>query len=445
MQDRGFVRAEAQSLVDEAGPLLLRGIGLGNWWVREGYMWGLTHSGLQSTRQLEALTVEALGLDDARAFWHRWDRHWITDHDLRTISAAGFDHVRLPLNWRGLITASGDVREDGMILLEQTVERCADAGLRVVLDLHAAPGGQTGTNIDDSPGVPELFLDPHWVDVTTELWESIATTFSDSPAVLAYDLLNEPLPNRWNEALSAELPTLYRQLVKAIRRADTNHLIMVEGSQWATDFSTLDGLSDDNMCWQFHRYWADPSEDGIRPMLDLSSRTATPLYLGETGENCSDWIATMTATCERNGVSWCGWPAKKITPGPCILRLPAIDDWQVLQDWNPSGNSLQWRRRAARVLRTLADAIEDPETQTDVIAAYMRTSVSLPAAAYTSSSGPVSKAAGWPKSYAAPKGSFTASLQLPVQGAPGTVVDFADTVGARRSATIPDNGIILRA
>ncbi|RZI88127.1 MAG: hypothetical protein EOO67_13505, partial [Microbacterium sp.] len=36
---RGFVRAEGTRIVDDSGPLLLRGVGLGNWMLPEGYMW----------------------------------------------------------------------------------------------------------------------------------------------------------------------------------------------------------------------------------------------------------------------------------------------------------------------------------------------------------------------------------------------------------------------
>ena len=49
----GYVHAEADRLVDGRGtPLLMRGVGLGNWLLPEGYMWCF-EGGPQSPRQIE--------------------------------------------------------------------------------------------------------------------------------------------------------------------------------------------------------------------------------------------------------------------------------------------------------------------------------------------------------------------------------------------------------
>ncbi len=57
----GFVRAQNARLVDGAGrPILLRGVGLGNWMLPEGYMWGFG-PGAESPREIEALVERHLG------------------------------------------------------------------------------------------------------------------------------------------------------------------------------------------------------------------------------------------------------------------------------------------------------------------------------------------------------------------------------------------------
>jgi hypothetical protein len=56
-----FVRTEGTHLVDGQGHALsLRGTNLGNWLVREGYMFHF-EGGPQSTREIETLTNELLG------------------------------------------------------------------------------------------------------------------------------------------------------------------------------------------------------------------------------------------------------------------------------------------------------------------------------------------------------------------------------------------------
>jgi len=53
---------------------------------------------------------------------------------------------------------SGDA--EGFRLLDRVVEWSQEAGLYVVIDMHCAPGGQTGANIDDGWGYPWLFESP---------------------------------------------------------------------------------------------------------------------------------------------------------------------------------------------------------------------------------------------------------------------------------------------
>ena len=64
--------------------------------------------------------------------------------------------VRVPFDYR-LFTPEdypGIWTKLGFDLLDKVVEWSAKAGLYVLLDMHAAPCGQTGANIDNSYRVP---------------------------------------------------------------------------------------------------------------------------------------------------------------------------------------------------------------------------------------------------------------------------------------------------
>src|SRR5260370_13763370 len=64
-----FVHTSGAQLLDGSGPpLMLRGTNLGNWLVREGYMFHF-EGGPQSAREIEALTNEMLGPEGAAKFW----------------------------------------------------------------------------------------------------------------------------------------------------------------------------------------------------------------------------------------------------------------------------------------------------------------------------------------------------------------------------------------
>ena len=55
--------------------------------------------------------------------------------------------------------------------------------------MHAAPGGQTGQNIDDSASdYPELFTEPQYADALIKMWYLIAERYTDEPVIGGYDL-----------------------------------------------------------------------------------------------------------------------------------------------------------------------------------------------------------------------------------------------------------------
>jgi endoglucanase len=98
----------------------------------------------------------------------------------------------------------------------------------VIIDMHGAPGGQTGANIDDSPNdKPELFIDPRYQDQLVNLWVKIAQRYKDEPTVAAYDLLNEPLPVNTGSAEKYKhlLVPLYQRITSEIRKVDQKHMI----------------------------------------------------------------------------------------------------------------------------------------------------------------------------------------------------------------------------
>lgn len=328
----GFVRASGTELIDDGGRIPVRGIGLGNWLLPEGYMWRFGDA-FASPRQIEARFVELVGPQRAAVFWSRFRDEFISDTDFAMIAAAGFDHVRLPINARGVLDGDGRFLEAGFALIERAVASAERHGLRTLLDLHGAPGGQTGTNIDDSVnGKPELFMNELFREQTVELWREIARRYRDRESVLGYDLLNEPLPQDWQHLYEDDLIALYRDLTHAIREIDDRHLLMYEGSHWATNWSPLRHRYDENQVLQFHRYWCTPDESSIQPYLDARDALQTPIYMGEGGENTPEWIYTMTRLYERHDIGWNFWPWKKLDTVTSPLSIVRPAGWDRIAD-----------------------------------------------------------------------------------------------------------------
>jgi endoglucanase len=176
-----WLARSGQQIVDETGEaVLLRGVGVGNWLLPEGYMWRFADDTATSPRQIEGVVDRFIGPDAAVRFWQRFREDYFTDADVAAIARYGFNSIRFAINSRIVLDEDGAFREDGFALLERAVGWCRDHELYAILDLHGAPGGQTGANIDDSLGWPDLFTDPRNEDLTVALWSSsrrgIATT-----------------------------------------------------------------------------------------------------------------------------------------------------------------------------------------------------------------------------------------------------------------------------
>jgi endoglucanase len=363
----GFVRARSGRLVDGSGrDLLLRGVGLGNWMLPEGYMWRFG-PGAESPREIEALVKRLLGADAASAFWEGFRDAFIAEADIVRIAESGFDHVRLPINARVIQNPDGSMIEAGLELIDRLIGWCRAHRLWVLLDLHGAPGGQTGTNIDDSLGRPDLFFDPRHRANTLTLWSELARRHAGDPTVLGYDLLNEPLPNEWQHRFAGELIELYRDLTREIRAVDPDHLIMYEGSHWATNWSIFTEVWDDNSALQFHKYWSSPDRASIAPFLEARDRLGLPIYMGEGGENTLPWLYTAFRLYEAEGIGWNFWPWKKIgtRTSPASIVPPA--GWDEVVAAIPGGPVADAPRIFDDLLAGMR--IENCAWQPDVVAA----------------------------------------------------------------------------
>src|SRR6266700_1724999 len=265
-----FAHTDHQQIVDATGkPLLLCATGLVNWLVPEGYMW-LFEGGPQSPSEIRALVLELLGPEGSTAFWQRYRENYVTREDIALLRRAGFNAIRVPLHYS--LFESDDA--EGFQLLERLIAWSRAEGLYVVLDLHAAPGGQTGTNIDDSDGYPWLYDSPQEQAHLIAIWQRLARHYKDNPTVLGYDLLNEPIPHYPSlRPLNVKLEPLYKKLTVAVRQIDTHHILFLGGgAQWDGNFSVFGPPFDSNTAYTFHKYWTKTDETVIQQYLDFREK-----------------------------------------------------------------------------------------------------------------------------------------------------------------------------
>jgi endoglucanase len=335
----GFVKAQGSKLVNGEGrEFLFRGVGFGSWLLPEGYMWLFPDQG-DRPRRIEQMIRDLIGEEKAKQFWEHYYQKHTSEADIRQIAEEGFNSVRVPINARFLLDEEETslFKEQHLQIIDQIIEWCRTHRLYVILDLHGAPGGQTGTNIDDSENdQPELFMDERNRRLTIEIWHMLAERYKDEWIVAGYDLLNEPLPN-WFSAYNSMVMPLYQDIVNAIRKVDNRHMIILEGVHWATDWSIFTNKLDDNLMLQFHKYWNNPDTESIQVYLDKRVEWNVPIFMGEGGENNKEWYAGAFRLFEDHEISWNFWTWKKMGKGnsPCRVKTP--NQWQQLVDYLQGG------------------------------------------------------------------------------------------------------------
>jgi len=340
-----FLRTQGQDMVDESGrKVLLRGLGLGNWMLPEGYMWRFSGQA-DRPRRIEKVVGDLIGPENAARFWSGFRKNYITEADIARIAELGFNSVRPALNARLFLTEGDNATyvDEGFQLLDNLVSWCRKHDLYVIIDMHGAPGGQTGQNIDDSPNdEPGLFMDKRNQDRLVDLWVRIASRYKDEPAVAGYDLLNEPLPQRTGaaEKYKDRLDPLYKRITAAIREIDKRHMITLEGCDWANDWSVFSAPFDNNIFHQFHFYcWERPTKlNDISRFVEHRKRLNTPVWVGETGEKDNAIYWATTQYFEANNIGWSFWPWKKMdtTNTPYSIKPP--EGWDAIRAYTRGGD-----------------------------------------------------------------------------------------------------------
>jgi len=362
-----FAHTDHKQIVDAAGkPLLIRSMNLGNWLVPEGYMW-LFEGGPQSPTEIRALVLELLGPEASATFWQKYRDNYITHEDIALLHRAGFNAIRVPLHYNLFETDDAE----GFKLLDRLIVWSRAENLYVILDLHAAPGGQTGTNIDDSIGYPWLYQSPQEQEHLLAIWRRLAAHYRDEPIVLGYDLLNEPIPHFPKlQSLNSSLEPLYKKLSAEIRKIDAHHILFLGGAQWDGNFSVFGKPFDANVAYTFHKYWTAPDESVLQPYIDFRERYDVPIWMGESGENTDEWIAQFAKSLEKNNIGWAFWPYKKMEKPSAVLSIIPPADWGKIVEFAklPPGTAHAEERIKARpeqeiITRAFADLLESVRAQ----------------------------------------------------------------------------------
>lgn len=350
-QPARFITVKGKEIIGtDNRPFLIRGTNLGNWLVPEGYMFKF--KSVNSPRLINEAITELIGPEEATAFWKKYQDSYITEPDIHFLKASGMNSIRIPFNYR-LFTSESYCGQNnpnrGFELLDRVIRWCKKEGLYVILDMHCAPGGQTGDNIDDGYGYPFLFTDKAMQQQTAAIWRRIADHYKNETAVMGYDLLNEPIATYFNAAeLNPLLEPVFKQITAAVRTVDKNHILFIGGAQWDSNFKPFGPPFDPKLVYTFHKYWTEPVQKVIQDYIDFRDKNNVPIYCGETGENTDEWVKSFRELLEKNNIGWHFWPYKKPdnTRGIVTFNAPAGYEKIIEYTEKPRGDFAAIRKAA---------------------------------------------------------------------------------------------------
>ena len=323
-QQTRFFKTSGKEILDVYGkPFLIKGTNLGNWLVPEGYMFGFSNT--NSPRLINEAISELIGPAAAADFWKKYLSVYVTKEDIHYLRSTGMNSLRVPFNYR-LFTKEaymGATDENhGFQLLDSLVKWARAENIYLILDMHCAPGGQTGDNIDDGFGYPFLFDDTASQNQTIAIWKRIAAHYSNEPMIMGYDLLNAPIATHSDaKHFNPLLEPLYKRITAAIRQVDKNHILFLGGSQWDSNFEPFGKPFDNNLVYTFHKYWTAPTKEVAQQYIDFRDKYNAPIYVGETGENTDGWIDSFRVAMEKENIGWHFWPYKHMSNSRCIVTF----------------------------------------------------------------------------------------------------------------------------
>lgn len=386
-----LLKTQGQKIVNNKGEnIQLRGLGLGGWMLQEGYMLK-TADFAGPQYKIKEKIAELIGEDGMNEFYKAYLKNGITKQDIDFLAKSGFNSVRLPMHYN-LYTLPIEKEpkkgqntwlEEGFKMTDDLLEWCRDNKIYLILDLHAAPGGQgNDVNISDNDkSKPSLWESVENQKKTIALWKKLAERYKDSPWIGGYDLINEPNinftgknPNGTDETSNAPLWKLQKEITEAIRTVDKKHIIFIEGNAWGNNYNGLIPIWDNNSAFSFHKYWNYNNDETLKFALDLRDKHNMPIWLGETGENSNVWFTELIQLLDRHNIGYAFWPMKKIDNIAGITNVKITPEYQKLLDYWKNGGEKPSKEFAKKALMQIAEnyKFSNVEIKHDVIDAMFR-------------------------------------------------------------------------
>lgn len=280
----------------------------------------------------------------------------ISESDVRFLKESwNVNVVRWQLSWQDWNSPANTANpeqydvwlESALNGLDQALPWFSKYGVKVLIDLHTAPGGRNQAREN------RIFSDSRFQAQFVQVWNKIAARYAGSAVVWGYDLVNEPIQGSVGSGLM-NWQALATTVAQNIRAIDTGHVIVVAASN-KDGFKDLLPLSQpvDNVVYTFHMYqpWEFAGQGistgkvaykypgvvkgkmwdkaqlrrVVQPVVDFQKKYGVRILVGEFGAvrwapggSSYVWLKDVIDIFEQNGWDWCyhafreydGWSAE---------------------------------------------------------------------------------------------------------------------------------------
>ncbi|TMD88640.1 MAG: glycoside hydrolase family 5 protein, partial [Chloroflexi bacterium] len=277
----------------------------------------------------------------------------LDEMDATLMQRAGFDVVRLGIDWAQLEPVRGRFDQAYLDRVASAVAMLNRHGLYVVLDMHFRLGWSSRFGYSGAPGwatidapnwnpLPQyswspslipaaiasdlyFWLSSDWKADFYRAWQVVATRFKDNAGLAGYDIFNEahplPIPPRIFE--KSYLWPMFKDAIEAIGAVDSNHLFFVEGILLLSLDTVVVPMKAPNLVYGTHLYegslippffTGDPAfvRSRFRQRAKEAAEVPAPLWIGELGYDLTQKTAGAYADAALDeaddlGIGWAWW------------------------------------------------------------------------------------------------------------------------------------------
>ncbi|KAF2127961.1 glycoside hydrolase family 5 protein [Dothidotthia symphoricarpi CBS 119687] len=244
---------EKRAVAFNWGTEKMRGVNIGGWLVLEPWITPSIFDSVNQNRPQKDIVDEytlcdKLGHDQALAILRNHWNTWTTWADFNKIKQSGFNVVRIPVGFWAYDTFGTPYVQGARDYIDAAVDWSRGLGLKIIIDLHSAPGSQNGYDNSGQRLDRPTWQSGNTVQQTLQVLQTISQKYAQTryqDVIIGIELLNEPA--LYSDALREDvLRQFYRDGYGQVRAVSDTPVIMSDAFKAPNTWNGFLTPSDNN-------------------------------------------------------------------------------------------------------------------------------------------------------------------------------------------------------